>query len=167
MYFILIIEENINMSSVALPLAAASVDSKKITATDWALLILRVVLGVVFIAHGAQKLFGWFGGYGLAGTVGFFTKMGIPVPLAYLAIFTEFFGGLAVLFGVLGRLAALGIAVNMLVAIFKVHLPHGFFLDHMGFEYAFTCLGLALAVVMGGPGRVAVADIEPKWLRRR
>src|ERR1041385_6864209 len=106
-----------------------------LSALDWGLLFLRIGLGVVFFAHGAQKVFGWFGGPGLAGTVGLMGQMGIPAPPAYIAAFTEFFGGLAVLLGVLTRLASLGLAINMLVAIFHVHLANGFFADKKGFEY--------------------------------
>src|SRR5579871_7062163 len=86
--------------------------------------VLRIILGVVFFAHGAQKLLGWFGGYGFTGTMGFFTHtMHIPAPLAFLAIVAEFFGGIGIILGFLTRIAAFGIAVNMLVAIAMVHLP--------------------------------------------
>src|ERR1700682_4342484 len=93
---------------------------KKLMATsdDIAVTILRLTLGVVFFAHGAQKLLGWFGGYGFSGTMGFFThQLGIPAPLAFLAIVTEFFGGLGLIVGFLGRIAAFGILCNMLVAL--------------------------------------------------
>ena len=92
---------------------------RRIYATDdsAATAILRVVLGLVFFAHGAQKMLGWFGGFGFAGTMGFFTgSMHIPAPLAFLAIAAEFFGGLGLILGFLTRIAAFGIAVNMLVA---------------------------------------------------
>src|SRR5437588_12672274 len=85
---------------------------------NFVLTVLRLVLGVVFFAHGAQKMLGWFGGYGFSGTMGFFThQMGIPAPLAFLAIAAEFFGGLGLILGFLTRVAAFGIAVNMVVAI--------------------------------------------------
>ena len=75
------------------------------TDADWAFTILRVVLGIVFFAHGAQKMLGWFGGYGFSGTMGFFTKtMGIPAPLAFLAICAQFFGGLGLILGLLSRI---------------------------------------------------------------
>src|SRR5258707_8048897 len=93
---------------------------RKLIATDanTATAILRVVTGVVFFAHGAQKMLGWFGGYGFSGTMGFFTgAMHIPAPLAFLAIAAEFFGGLGLIIGFLTRIAAFGIAVNMIVAI--------------------------------------------------
>src|ERR1700704_7136810 len=95
--------------------------------------ILRLVLGVVFFAHGAQKLLGWFGGFGFAGTMGFFTgMMHIPAPLAFLAIAAEFFGGMGLILGFLTRIAAFGIGVNMLVAIMTVHRGFGFFMNWTG-----------------------------------
>ena len=98
------------------------------TSDDYALAIARLVLGVVFFAHGAQKMLGWFGGYGFHGTMGFFTQMmHIPAPLAFLAICAEFFGGLGLIVGFLSRVAAFGISMNMLVAIFTVHIHNGFF----------------------------------------
>jgi putative oxidoreductase len=123
-------------------------------------LILRLALGIVFFAHGAQKLLGWFGGYGWDGTVGFFTQaLGVPAPLAGLAILTEFFGGIAIILGLLTRPAALGLAVTMLVAAFKVHLANGFFLDQQGpadgIEYAFVLLLLSLYFTVKGAGTVS------------
>src|ERR1700733_2430428 len=108
---------------------------RKLMATDndAAITILRLVLGVVFFAHGAQKLLGWFGGYGFTGTMGFFTgPMHIPAPFAVLAIAAEFFGGLGLILGLLTRVAAFGIAVNMLVAIVTVHSSVGFFMNWAG-----------------------------------
>src|SRR5438067_13163444 len=97
------------------------------TDNDFATSILRLTLGIVFFAHGAQKMLGWFGGFGFHGTMGFFTgTLHIPVPFAVLAIFAEFFGGLGLIVGLLTRVAAFGIAVNMLVAIFAVHAANGF-----------------------------------------
>src|SRR5947209_18176851 len=97
---------------------------RKIFTTDdsTATMILRLVLGAVFFAHGAQKMLGWFGGYGFQGTLGFLTGvLHIPAPLAVLAILAEFLGGLGLMVGLLTRVAACGIGVNMLVAIFTVH----------------------------------------------
>src|SRR5712672_4717021 len=103
------------------------------TNDDPATLILRLVLGVVFFAHGAQKLLGWFGGPGFSGTMGMFTGyLHIPAPLAFLAIAAEFFGGLGLILGFLTRIAAFGISVNMLVAIATVHGPFGFFVSWSG-----------------------------------
>src|SRR3984957_15233864 len=98
---------------------------RKLIATndDAAIAILRVVLGVVFFAHGAQKALGWFGGYGFSGTMGMFTThMHIPAPFAALAIAAEFLGGLGLIVGLLTRIAAFGIAVNMVVAVLTVHM---------------------------------------------
>ncbi|MHB9094679.1 MAG: DoxX family membrane protein [Eubacteriales bacterium] len=93
-------------------------------------LIIRLALGIIFFAHGAQQLLGWFGGYGWSGTIGFYTQaLNIPAFFAALAILTEFFGGVAIILGFLTRPAALGLAFTMLVAIIKVHLTNGFFLD--------------------------------------
>ena len=144
----------------------ARTEAHAMSAADWGLLFLRIGLGIVFVAHGSQKVFGWFGGPGLAGTVGFMGQMGIPVPLAYIAAFTELLGGLGVLLGVLTRTAALGLAITMLVAIFTVHLPHGFFADKQGFEYPFALLMIALALIATGPGHFSLGDWEPTWFRR-
>src|ERR1700752_1440116 len=97
---------------------------RKLIATDnsAATTILRLVLGIIFFAHGAQKMLGWFGGYGFSGTMGFFTNMmHIPAPFAFLAICAEFLGGIGLIVGVLGRIAAFGICCNMVVAILLVH----------------------------------------------
>src|ERR1700741_2463359 len=92
--------------------------------------ILRLMLGVVFFAHGAQKMLGWFGGFGFSGTMGFFTgTMHIPALFAFLAIPAEFFGGLGLILGFLTRIAAFGIATNMVVAIATVHSTYGFFMN--------------------------------------
>ena len=88
------------------------------TSNDFALTIVRLVMGCIFFAHGAQKMLGWFGGYGFSGTMGFFThQMGVPAPFAFLAICAEFLGGLGLIVGFLGRIAAFGIICNMLVAV--------------------------------------------------
>jgi len=143
-------------------------------AQDLGLLLLRLALGVIFVAHGGQKLFGWFGGPGPAATVHeFHAGLGIPVPLAYLAMFTEFFGGLALIAGLLARLASIGIGFTMVVAVLTVHLKNGFFLGSAktgagpGFEYNLALFAMALAVALVGPGRWALADLEPRWMRRR
>src|ERR1700720_3474364 len=103
------------------------------TNDDAAITILRLVLGVVFFAHGAQKALGWFGGYGFTGTMGFFTgMMHIPAVFAFLAIAAEFFGGLGLILGLLTRVASFGIFCNMLVAIATVHSSFGFFMNWAG-----------------------------------
>jgi putative oxidoreductase len=92
---------------------------------SWSTLVIRVVLGVIFFAHGAQKVLGWFGGYGLKGTTRYLGSLGILLPVAYLVCFFEFFGGLGLIVGLLTRLAALAIVVVMVGAIVKVHWQHG------------------------------------------
>ncbi len=93
------------------------------TTPSWAITVIRVVLGVIFFAHGAQKVLGWFGGHGLRGTTEYFVSMGLPRPVAYLVCFLEFFGGLGLFFGLLTRLAALAVAVVMVGAIATVRRP--------------------------------------------
>jgi len=133
------------------------------TSDDYAVTIARLVLGVVFFAHGAQKMLGWFGGYGFHGTMGFFTQMmHIPAPLAFLAICAEFFGGLGLIVGLLGRVAACGIMMNMLVAIFTVHIHYGFFANWYGqqkgegIEYHLLAIALALVVMIKGSGALSI-----------
>jgi putative oxidoreductase len=134
---------------------------RRLFATDdsTATAILRVVLGLVFFAHGAQKMLGWFGGYGFSGTMGFFTgAMHIPAPLAFLAIAAEFFGGLGLILGFLTRIAAFGIAVNMLVAITAVHSTFGFFMNWSGtqrgegFEFHLLVLAMTAFLMIRGAG---------------
>jgi len=103
------------------------------TPDDIVVTLMRLVLGVIFFAHGSQKMLGWFGGYGLNGTMGFFTQtMHIPAVFAFLAMVAEFFGGLGLVFGLLTRISAFGITVDMLVAVFMVYLPNGFFMNWTG-----------------------------------
>jgi putative oxidoreductase len=133
------------------------------TSNDFTYTIARLVLGVVFFAHGAQKMLGWFGGYGFTGTMGFFTQMlHIPAPLAFLAICAEFFGGLGLIIGLLSRVAAFGIAINMLVAVLTVHIHYGFFANWYGqqkgegFEYHLLAITLALVVMIKGAGALSI-----------
>ena len=129
------------------------------TPDDKTLTIIRLVLGVVFLAHGSQKMLGWFGGYGFKATMGFFTQtMHIPAVFAFLAIAAEFFGGLGLLLGLLTRIAAFGITVTMLVAIFMVHLPNGLFMNWAGqqkgegIEYHLLVLAMTVALMIRGAG---------------
>ena len=132
------------------------------TSNDFTYTIARLVLGVVFFAHGAQKMLGWFGGFGFTATMGFFTQMHIPAPLAFLAICAEFFGGLGLIVGLLSRVAAFGIAMNMLVAILMVHIHYGFFVNWdgqqkgEGFEYHLLAIALALVVMIKGAGALSI-----------
>lgn len=130
------------------------------TTDDPASLVLRVMLGLVIFPHGAQKVLGWFGGYGLQGTLDFFTHtMGIPLVFAVLAIAAEFLGSLGLITGLFTRVAAFGIACNMVVAIFTVHLHNGFFMNWSGkqagegFEFHLLVIAIALALMIKGGGR--------------
>jgi putative oxidoreductase len=142
------------------------------TLNDRTLAMLRLVLGIVFFAHGAQKMLGWFGGPGFSGTMQLFSQMGVPSLFAFLAIAAEFFGGLGLLVGFLGRVAALGIIVNMLVAIATVHLSHGFFMNWTGtqqgegFEYHFLAIAISLAVFIKGSGAMSVDSALTQQLSR-
>ena len=129
---------------------------------DIALFILRLTTAIVIWPHGAQKALGIFGGFGLAGTVGGLSQMGVPVVLAYLVVAIEFLGPFALALGVLTRLAALGIAVDMAVAAYRVHLPNGFFMNFAGnqkgegIEFFIFAVGICLALVIAGSGRIAL-----------
>ena len=122
---------------------------------EYGILLLRLVVGAIFVGHGAQKLFGWFGGGGPAGTAGFFGSVGYrwPAAMALLAGLTEVGGGLLFAAGLLTPLAALGLAVVMLNAIATVVWPKGFL---GGFEFELTLLTVALAVVATGPERLSI-----------
>ena len=132
----------------------------KPVASSWAPLLLRLSLGVIFYAHGAQKVLGWYGGYGLAGSLGYFENvLGIPAPLFYLTAFTEFLGGIAIILGLFSRVFAVGYFIEMLVAFFKVHLPVGFFMNWgsvagrgEGYEFILALLAMSFSVALLGPG---------------
>ncbi len=124
---------------------------------DYAPLPLRIAVGMIFLAHGSQKLFGAFGGFGISGTAHFFDQMGIS-PGTFWAVVVavvEFGAGLAVLIGLLTRYAALLLAINMLVAILTVHLANGFFLPQ-GFEYPFALFCANLSLLISGSGPLSV-----------
>jgi len=128
-----------------------------LVATDagWGPVALRVPVGIIFMAHGSQKLFGWFGGYGLEGTGHWMASVGLApgVLMALLAGSAEFFGGLALTLGLLVRPAAAALAFAMLVAIFAVHIGNGLFVANNGFEYALALLAVSVALVFSGAGR--------------
>ena len=121
-------------------------------------LALRIPVGIIFAAHGAQKLFGWFGGYGLEGTGQFFGSIGLTPGylMALLAGLVEFFGGLALVLGVLVRPAAAALAFAMLIAVFAVHWSKGFFASNGGYEYALALLAASLVLALSGAGRFSV-----------
>jgi putative oxidoreductase len=133
------------------------------TSNDFAVTLPRLVMGVVFFAHGAQKMLGWFGGDGFKGTMGFFTQtMHIPAPFAVLAICAEFLGGLGLIVGLLGRVAAFGITCNMVVAVFTVHIGNGFFMNWTGnqkgegYEYHLLAIAVALVIIVKGSGALSI-----------
>jgi putative oxidoreductase len=129
------------------------------TNPNWALTAMRLILGVIFFAHGAQKMLGWFGGAGLKTTLRTMHQFfGLPVPVAFMAVASEFLGGIGLVVGLLGRLAAVGICVTMLSAIVMVHWRYGLFLNWFGdrkghgVEYHLLAIGVAIAIVVGGSG---------------
>ena len=124
-------------------------------------LVLRVPVGIVLAAHGAQKLFAWFGGYGLEGTGQYMESIGLAPGflMALLAGSAEFFGGLALVLGVLTRPAALVSAFTMLMAIFTAHINNGLFLSNGGYEYALALFAATLSLVFSGAGRLGVDNL--------
>lgn len=121
-------------------------------------LALRIPVGVIFLAHGAQKLFGWFGGYGLEGTGQFMASIGLEpgYAMALLAGSAEFFGGLALILGLFVRPAALALAVTMVVAIFAVHFENGLFMSNNGYEFALALFAGSLSLFFSGGGSFAL-----------
>jgi len=133
-------------------------------------LVLRVLLGIVFFPHGAQKLLGWFGGPGFGGTMDFFTSnLGIPAVLAFLVIITESFGSLALITGFFTRVAAFGVSCIMVVATYMLHWQNGFFMNWFGnqkgegFEYHILAVGICLALMIKGGGKWSV----DRWIAGR
>lgn len=125
---------------------------------DLGLLIIRLVIGILFIGHGAQKLFGWFGGHGLKGTGGWFESIGMKpgVMMALSAGLAELIGGILFALGFLTPLAALMIAGTMIMAIVKVHGPNGLWATSNGYEYNLTLISVAIGIALIGPGRYAL-----------
>jgi putative oxidoreductase len=139
------------------------------TNDDIAVFVLRILLGIVFFPHGMQKLFGWFGGYGFTGSLGFFTNnLHIPVIFAFLAIMAEGLGSLGLITGLLTRVAAFGIAVNMAVAVYMLHWQNGFFMNWFGnqkgegFEYHILAIAIAIALMIKGGGKWSVDGVLAK-----
>lgn len=133
------------------------------TADSWTGLVLRLGLGLVMFPHGAQKVLGWYGGYGFAATMGMFTgMMHVPAVFALLAILAESAGSIGLITGCLTRVAAFGILCNMMVAIFMVHLPNGFFMNWTGkqagegFEYHILAIVIAIVLILVGGGKWSV-----------
>lgn len=133
------------------------------TTSDAGVTLIRIVLGIVMFAHGAQKMLGWFGGAGWSGTMeAFTTQLGIPTPLAALAIIAEFLGSLGLIVGLLGRVSAFGILCNMAVAALLVHVKFGFFVNWSGtqrgegVEYQILAIAMASLIVWKGSGAYSI-----------
>ena len=133
------------------------------TKDDWTGLILRLSLGIVFFPHGAQKLFGWFGGDGFNGTMNYFTEIvGLPWIIAFLVIILESIGALALIVGVATRFMALSYIVLVLGMIFTTHIENGFFMNWYGsqpgegVEYHLLVIGMAITLIYNGSGKYAV-----------
>jgi putative oxidoreductase len=142
------------------------------TGDDKAALILRVMLGAVFFPHGMQKLLGWFGGPGFSGSMNMFTDhMGIPAVFAFFAIMAEGLGCLGLLTGLLTRVAAFGITMNMMVAIAMVHWKNGFFMNWFGnqkgegFEYHLLVIAIGIALMIRGGGALSLDKIIAEKLK--
>jgi putative oxidoreductase len=133
------------------------------TESDYMLTIARLVLGTLFFIHGDQLVLGWFGGHGLTGSMQFFTQqLGIPAPFAFLAICAQFIGGLMLILGLIGRVAALGIICTMAGAVVKVHWQFGLFMNWFGtqkgegFEYHLLAITIGLVIVLRGSGALSL-----------
>ena len=136
------------------------------TSDDKVLTLLRIALGVVMFPHGAQKVLGWWGGFGFSGTMGFLTQqMHIPYVFAVLAIAAEFLGSIGLILGFLSRIAAFGIAVNFVVAVLLIHVHNGFFMNWSGqqkgegFEFFILGLAIALAIMLRGSGAWSIDGV--------
>ncbi|WP_445772511.1 DoxX family protein [Shewanella sp.] len=131
-------------------------------------LALRVPVGIIFMAHGAQKLFGWFGGYGLEGTGQWMASIGMEpgVLMAFMAGSAELFGGLFILLGLLTRPAAVVLAFTMVVAIASVHLSNGLFMSNNGYEFALALLAASVSLALSGSGKVALDNALTRRLAK-
>jgi putative oxidoreductase len=143
------------------------------TPNDYAMFIIRIALAAVMFPHGAQKLFGWFGGYGFDATVGFFSgNLGIPKPVAVLVILAESLGAIALALGLVGRFMAFGIAATMVGAVAMVHGKVGFFMNWSGqqggegFEYHLLALAMAAAVIVRGSGALSIDRLLQRRVER-
>ena len=145
-------------------MANAMVQKILSTNAGWGALALRVPVGIIFAAHGAQKLFGWFGGYGLEGTGGWMDSIGLSpgVVMAFLAGAAEFFGGIALVLGLLTRPAAFALSIAMLVAIFAVHFQNGLFMSNNGYEFGLALLAASVSLLYSGAGKASVDSMLAK-----
>lgn len=139
------------------------------SAGGYAALVLRVPAGIILAAHGSQKLFGWFGGYGLEGTGQWMASIGLEPGylMALLSGSAEFFGGLALILGLLTRPAAAVTAFTMLVAIFSVHIDKGLFMSNGGYEFGLSLLAITTALAIQGAGKLSLDNlISAKLINR-
>lgn len=127
------------------------------SAPSFAPLALRIPIGIILMAHGAQKLFGWFGGYGLEGTGQWMASIGLTPGylMALMAGSSEFFGGLLLIIGLLTRPTALVLSFTMVVAIFSVHIGNGLFLSNNGYEFGLALLAATLSLTISGAGKLS------------
>ncbi len=136
---------------------------KNITKSNagFAALSLRIPIAIIFMAHGAQKLFGWFGGYGLEGTGGWMESVGLGPGflMALLAGSAEFFGGLFILLGFLTRPAAVVLSFTMIVAIFSVHIQNGLFMSNNGYEFGLALFAASLSLAFSGSGKASLDEL--------
>jgi len=132
--------------------------------SNWSTLVLRIPVGLIFMAHGAQKLFAWFGGYGLEGTGQWMESIGLGPGylMALMAGSAEFFGGLLIIIGLLTRPTALVLAFTMVVAILTVHIENGLFMSNNGYEFGLSLIIISLALTLQGAGRVSLDNIIAK-----
>jgi putative oxidoreductase len=149
-------------------MSSRPIPALKLLLIDLGLLLLRAIVGVVFVYHGSQKFFGAFDGPGIAGFADVLGQMGITWPRvgATLSAATEFCGGLAMLLGLATRLAAIPMVFNMIVAVVMVH-RHAFSLENGGMEYALTLAVVLAALGLCGPGRLSADHLILPWLRLR
>lgn len=138
------------------------------TESGFGALALRVPVGIIFLAHGAQKLFGSFGGYGLEGTGQWMASIGLEPGylMALLAGAGEFFGGLFILLGLLTRPSAVVLALTMVVAIFAVHFQNGFFMSNGGYEFALALLAASVSLVFSGAGKASIDELITNKLNK-
>jgi putative oxidoreductase len=128
---------------------------------------LRLVAGLLFTAHGAQKLFAWFGGYGLEGTGQWMESIGLTPGylMALMAGSAEFFGGLLLIIGFLTRPSSFVLAITMIVAIFSVHFDNGLFMSNNGYEFALTLLAISVSLILSGAGKHSVDNLVANYLK--
>jgi putative oxidoreductase len=141
------------------------------TDSDWAPTLARIVLGIIFFAHGTRKVFGWFGGAGLRKTLHHLTEsLGLPTIIAVAAVAAEFGGGVALILGFLARMSALSIVVAMLAAIFMVHGRYGLFMNWFGdrkghgIEYHLLAIALAIVIIAQGAGAFSLDGLLSSWI---